>query len=114
MDITIQFLGELAHDRAQAAHLKQALKLENVYKMHEEFLDKAFGERSRLDKDVWLAKVASKECRWIFRPEEMRKYAGELLSRAEETNRVAEKPESLVLVKNKSSSAEKEVDKQVG
>lgn len=73
-------------------YLIKNLKIENIYRMHENFIDLIFGIKSKVEKDIWLD-IVSKEVKWILKPETMRQYAYDLLHMPKESERVYEAPD---------------------
>lgn len=49
--------------------------------MYQNYLDKMFGDESKMPKEDWIKKACSKECKWLINPEEVRKVAWELLQK---------------------------------
>lgn len=68
------------------------LKIENVYCMHENFVDTIFGNDSKIDRQPWIDHVAI-EVPWILKPETMVLYAYELLHRPENKDKVFDPPD---------------------
>lgn len=78
LEIGILSLHQFAKDQEQNNWLAKNIKLANIYRMHENFIDIVFGVQSKVDKEIWLETVSS-EVPWILKPETMRVYAYELM-----------------------------------
>jgi hypothetical protein len=71
VELAIFILTDHARDVKQCQHLVNTFKIENLYKMHEDFLDDVFGAESKLDKQEFIDKVIQK-AKWILKPDQIR------------------------------------------
>ena len=68
------------------------MKIDNIYKAHDEFLDTIYGAASILPKQEWETKVAT-ETKWFLKQQHMVNFMYDLLQRPNLDDRIAEKPE---------------------
>lgn len=92
VEIGVLILKDFARNQQMSKYLNHNLKLKNVYRMHENFVDKIYGFESRLDREIWIEKVA-KQVPWILKPETMRLYAYELLQKENPKDQIFDKPD---------------------
>ena len=59
-------LAETAKDKQKEKYLQKNMKIDNIYKAHEEFLDTVYGAASILPKQEWETKVAT-ETKWFLK-----------------------------------------------
>ena len=79
IEISCRVLSHL-HDSVKSDFLVQFLKVEHVFRIHDDYLDQAFGQStSKVDKHVWIHNV-SKNAAWIFQNASVCEYAYKLLT----------------------------------
>lgn len=85
-------LAENAKDKQKEKYLQKNLKIDNIYRAHEDFLDIVYGAASLLKKEEWEIKVAT-EAKWFLKQEHMVNFMYDLLQRPKLEDKIAEKPE---------------------
>ncbi len=58
VEIGVFTLQDFARNQERNDYLVKNLKVENVYRLHEDFIDTIYGLESHTAKDKWLEKVA--------------------------------------------------------
>lgn len=58
VEIGVFILQDFAKNQERNDYLVKNLKVENVYRLHEDFIDMIYGLESHTAKDKWLEKVA--------------------------------------------------------
>lgn len=91
VEIGVLLLKDFARNQQVSKYLNKNLKIENIYRMHENFIDTIYGQQSKVDREPWLEEVAL-QVPWILKPETMRLYAYELLQKPKD-EQVFEEPE---------------------
>lgn len=59
--------------------MNKNLKQENVWKFFDMYVEVIYGNDSKVDKDVWIKRVAE-NAPWILKPETMRTYVHDHLN----------------------------------
>jgi capsule polysaccharide export protein KpsE/RkpR len=58
VEIGVFILADFARNLERNDYLVKNLKVENVYRLHEDFIDAIYGLESHIEKEKWLEKVS--------------------------------------------------------
>ena len=85
-------MKDFARNQERNNWLVENVKLANIYRMQEYFIDTVYGLESKIDKEPWLELVSTK-VPWILKPETMRKYLYDMMHKEKVEDREYDEPD---------------------